>query len=178
MSTCWLPFAGKNYPQLKQLCLSTRRGSWHFPSGHMFDHSLSVLWCLSSLVEDCQQALTDCRNPSLDLEEFLRQRSRELKGKEESEVSWSKRNAMEKFLCFLLDCAFSWDVSCSSIASNICKDDVLFPTGRAGILWTLEGLVFPGAAVRRQWNGSLMFLSHYTCLFLFFPFWSWLFFRV
>lgn len=119
MNTCWLPFAGKNYPQLKQLCLSTQRGSWHFPSGHMFDHTLSVLWCLSSLVEDCQQALTDCRNPSLDLEEFLRQRSRELKGKEESEVSWSKRNAIEKFSCFLLDCAFSWDVSCSGIASNI-----------------------------------------------------------
>lgn len=43
-------------------------------------------WCVSSLVEDCPQGLKDCREPSLGLEDLLRQRARELQGKEESQV--------------------------------------------------------------------------------------------
>lgn len=39
-----------------------------------------------SLVEDSPQGLADCTNPALGLEELLRQRATELKGKEESQV--------------------------------------------------------------------------------------------
>lgn len=42
---------------------------------------------LCSLVEDCPQGLRDCRDPALGLEMFLKQRSGELRGKEENEVS-------------------------------------------------------------------------------------------
>lgn len=52
------------------------------PHSPVHEHVLAALCCLA---EDCGQALRDCRNPSLDLEEFLNQRSKELKGKEESE---------------------------------------------------------------------------------------------
>ncbi|KAM8723990.1 hsp70-binding protein 1 isoform 1-T2 [Acanthopagrus schlegelii] len=44
-----------------------------------------VLGALCYLVEDCPQGLKDCRNPALGLEEILKQRSRELQGKEESQ---------------------------------------------------------------------------------------------
>lgn len=40
-------------------------------------------------MEDCPQGLKDCRNPPLGLEEILKQRSRELQGKEESQVIMS-----------------------------------------------------------------------------------------
>lgn len=46
-----------------------------------------TLLCLCSLVEDCPQGLRDCRDPALGLEELLKQRSIELCGKEENEVS-------------------------------------------------------------------------------------------
>lgn len=46
-----------------------------------------TLLCLCSLVEDCPQGLRDCRDPALGLEELLKQRSVELRGKEENEVS-------------------------------------------------------------------------------------------
>lgn len=45
------------------------------------------LFHLHSLVEDCPQGLRDCRDPALGLEILLKQRSGELRGKEESEVS-------------------------------------------------------------------------------------------
>ncbi|KAM7372166.1 hypothetical protein PAMP_009357 [Pampus punctatissimus] len=47
--------------------------------------SRSCFRCLSSLVEDCPEGLKDCRDPSLGLEDLLRQRARELQGKEESQ---------------------------------------------------------------------------------------------
>lgn len=46
-----------------------------------------TLLYLPSLVEDCPQGLRDCRDPALGLEMFLKQRSAELRGKEENEVS-------------------------------------------------------------------------------------------
>lgn len=52
------------------------------PHSPFHEHVLGALCCL---VEDCPQGVKDCRNPALGLEEFLRQRSRELQGKEESE---------------------------------------------------------------------------------------------
>lgn len=52
------------------------------PHSPFHEHVLGALCCL---VEDCPQGYKDCRNPALGLEEFLRQRSRELQGKEESE---------------------------------------------------------------------------------------------
>ncbi|XP_038553384.1 hsp70-binding protein 1 [Micropterus salmoides] len=52
------------------------------PHSPFHEHVLGALCCL---VEDCPQGLRDCRNPTLGLEEFLRQRSRELQGKEESQ---------------------------------------------------------------------------------------------
>lgn len=51
------------------------------------DHCIVCpLSCLSSLVEDCAKGLGECRDPSLGLEELLRLRARELRGKEESRV--------------------------------------------------------------------------------------------
>ncbi|KAG8007090.1 Hsp70-binding protein 1 [Nibea albiflora] len=52
------------------------------PHSPFHEHVLGALCCL---VEDCPQGLKDCRNPTLGLEEFLKQRSRELQGKEESQ---------------------------------------------------------------------------------------------
>uniref|UniRef100_UPI0037E73FA3 hsp70-binding protein 1 n=1 Tax=Semicossyphus pulcher TaxID=241346 RepID=UPI0037E73FA3 len=52
------------------------------PHSPFHEHVLGALCCL---VEDCPQGLKDCRNPALGLEEVLRQRSRELQGKEESQ---------------------------------------------------------------------------------------------
>nr|ACQ58919.1 Hsp70-binding protein 1 [Anoplopoma fimbria] len=46
------------------------------------EHVLAALCCL---VEDCPQGLKDCKDPALGLKELLRQRSKELKGKEESQ---------------------------------------------------------------------------------------------
>lgn len=48
---------------------------------------LFPLYHLGSLVEDCPQGLRDCRDPALGLEILLKQRSGELRGKEESEVN-------------------------------------------------------------------------------------------
>ncbi|XP_034567884.1 hsp70-binding protein 1 [Notolabrus celidotus] len=52
------------------------------PHSSFHEHVLGALCCL---VEDCPQGLKDCRNPALNLDELLRQRSRELQGKEESQ---------------------------------------------------------------------------------------------
>ncbi|XP_041634581.1 hsp70-binding protein 1 [Cheilinus undulatus] len=52
------------------------------PHSTFHEHVLGALCCL---VEDCQQGLKDCRDPALGLEELLRQRSKELQGKEESQ---------------------------------------------------------------------------------------------
>lgn len=80
MNMCSAPFAGKQHSLLCHLkTLTTHKLMVHIYNDNYF-------WCLSSLVEDCPQGLKDCRNPTLGLEEFLRQRSRELQGKEESQV--------------------------------------------------------------------------------------------
>ncbi|XP_070703850.1 hsp70-binding protein 1 [Pempheris klunzingeri] len=52
------------------------------PHSPFHEHVLGALCCL---VEDCPQGLKDCRDPALGLEVLLRQRSRELQGKEESQ---------------------------------------------------------------------------------------------
>ncbi|KAM9843684.1 hsp70-binding protein 1 [Aulostomus maculatus] len=52
------------------------------PHSPFHEHVLGALCCL---VEDCPQGLKDCRDPSLGLDELLRQRARELQGKEESQ---------------------------------------------------------------------------------------------
>ncbi|XP_019961504.1 hsp70-binding protein 1 [Paralichthys olivaceus] len=52
------------------------------PHSPFHEHVLGALCCL---VEDCPQGLKDCRNPALALEELLRQRAKELQGKEESQ---------------------------------------------------------------------------------------------
>lgn len=52
------------------------------PHSTFHEHVLGALCCL---VEDCPQGLKDCRNPALGLENFLKQRSKELQGKEESQ---------------------------------------------------------------------------------------------
>ncbi|XP_068435127.1 hsp70-binding protein 1 [Clinocottus analis] len=52
------------------------------PHSHFHEHVLGAICCL---VEDCPQGLKDCRNPALGLKELLRQRSRELQGKEENQ---------------------------------------------------------------------------------------------
>ncbi|XP_076608857.1 hsp70-binding protein 1 [Chaetodon auriga] len=51
------------------------------PHSPFHEHVLGALCCL---VEDCAQGLRDCRNPNLGLEELLKQRSKDLQGKEES----------------------------------------------------------------------------------------------
>ncbi|KAG7504339.1 hsp70-binding protein 1 [Solea senegalensis] len=60
------------------------------PHSPFHEHVLGALCCL---VENCPQGLTDCRNPALGLEELLRQRVKELQGKEESqeELDFCKR---------------------------------------------------------------------------------------
>ncbi|XP_071330118.1 hsp70-binding protein 1 [Trachinotus anak] len=52
------------------------------PHSPFHEHVLGALCCL---VEECPQGLKDCMNPALGLEELLRQRARELQGKEESQ---------------------------------------------------------------------------------------------
>ncbi|XP_075993110.1 hsp70-binding protein 1 [Genypterus blacodes] len=52
------------------------------PHSPFHEHVLGALCCL---VEGCPQGLRDCRSPSLGLEELLKQRSRDLQGKEESQ---------------------------------------------------------------------------------------------
>ncbi|XP_029364835.1 hsp70-binding protein 1 [Echeneis naucrates] len=52
------------------------------PHSPFHEHVLGALCCL---VEDCPQGLKDCMNPDLGLEELLRQRAKELQGKEESQ---------------------------------------------------------------------------------------------
>lgn len=66
------------------------------PHSPFHEHVLGALCCL---VEDCPQGLQDCRNPALGLEELLRQKARELQGKEENqeELGFCKRL---KVMCF------------------------------------------------------------------------------
>ncbi|XP_068613527.1 hsp70-binding protein 1-like [Brachionichthys hirsutus] len=52
------------------------------PHASFHEHVLAALCCL---VEDSPEGLKDCRNPILGLEDFLKQRSAELQGKEESQ---------------------------------------------------------------------------------------------
>ncbi|XP_031718015.1 hsp70-binding protein 1 [Anarrhichthys ocellatus] len=52
------------------------------PHSPFHEHVLGALCCL---VEDCPQGLKDCRDPALGLKDLIRQQSRELQGKEESE---------------------------------------------------------------------------------------------
>lgn len=52
------------------------------PHSPFHEHVLGALCCL---VEDFPPGLKDCRNPALGLEELLRQRVKELKGKDESQ---------------------------------------------------------------------------------------------
>ncbi|KAM3863492.1 hsp70-binding protein 1 [Diretmus argenteus] len=52
------------------------------PHSSFHEHVLGALCCL---VDECPQGLSDCRSPSLGLEELLKQRARELQGKEESQ---------------------------------------------------------------------------------------------
>ncbi|XP_077358738.1 hsp70-binding protein 1 isoform X2 [Festucalex cinctus] len=59
------------------------------PHSPFHEHVLGALCCL---VEDCMKGLTDCRDPSLGLEELLRLRARELQGKEESR-KWNSVSA-------------------------------------------------------------------------------------
>ncbi|KAM4717710.1 hsp70-binding protein 1 [Anableps anableps] len=66
------------------------------PHSPFHEHVLGALCCL---VEDFPQGLEDCRNPSLGLEELLKQRAKELQGKEESqeELDFCERL---RVLCF------------------------------------------------------------------------------
>ncbi|KAM4634635.1 hsp70-binding protein 1 [Polymixia lowei] len=50
------------------------------PHSSFHEHVVGALCCL---VEECPQGLRDCRSPSLGLEELLKQRTKELQGKEE-----------------------------------------------------------------------------------------------
>lgn len=52
------------------------------PHSPFHEHVVGALCCL---VEDCPQGLKDCRESALGLEELLKQRTKELKGREESE---------------------------------------------------------------------------------------------
>ncbi|XP_069005913.1 hsp70-binding protein 1 [Embiotoca jacksoni] len=66
------------------------------PHSPFHEHVLGALCCL---VEDFPQGLSDCRNPALGLEELLKQRDKELQGKEESqeELDFCERL---KVMCF------------------------------------------------------------------------------
>ncbi|XP_026180443.1 hsp70-binding protein 1 [Mastacembelus armatus] len=66
------------------------------PHSPFHEHVLGALCCL---VENCHQGLNDCVNPDLRLEELLRQRAKELQGKEESqeELDFCERL---RVLCF------------------------------------------------------------------------------
>ncbi|XP_061893258.1 hsp70-binding protein 1 [Entelurus aequoreus] len=52
------------------------------PHSPFHEHVLGALCCL---VEDCEKGLKDCRDPSLNLEDLLQLRARELQGKDESQ---------------------------------------------------------------------------------------------
>ncbi|XP_029944621.1 hsp70-binding protein 1 [Salarias fasciatus] len=52
------------------------------PHSPFHEHVLGALCCL---VEDFPQGIKDCRNPALGLEELLRQRAKELQGREENQ---------------------------------------------------------------------------------------------
>lgn len=52
------------------------------PHSAFHEHVLGALYCL---VQDCPRGMADCRDPALGLEDLLRQRTRELRGKEESQ---------------------------------------------------------------------------------------------
>ncbi|KAM9394142.1 hsp70-binding protein 1 [Pholidichthys leucotaenia] len=66
------------------------------PHSPLHEHVLGALCCL---VEDFPPGLKDCRNPTLGLEELLRQRARELQGKDESqeELDFCRRLSL---MCF------------------------------------------------------------------------------
>lgn len=51
------------------------------PHSSVHEHVLGTLCCL---VEDCPRGVSDCKDPSLGLEELLNQRVQDLKGREES----------------------------------------------------------------------------------------------
>ncbi|XP_076866689.1 hsp70-binding protein 1 [Brachyhypopomus gauderio] len=52
------------------------------PHSSVHEHVLGVLCCL---VEGCERAVLDCREPSLGLEDLLSQKAQELQGREESQ---------------------------------------------------------------------------------------------
>uniref|UniRef100_A0A8C5GWB5 Hsp70-binding protein 1 n=1 Tax=Gouania willdenowi TaxID=441366 RepID=A0A8C5GWB5_GOUWI len=78
-----------SHPELKDTVVSMGMvqqlvsilGTTHSP---FHEHVLGALCCL---VEDFPQGLADCRNPALGLEELLRRRAEELRGKEECQVA-------------------------------------------------------------------------------------------
>ncbi|XP_037545493.1 hsp70-binding protein 1 [Nematolebias whitei] len=66
------------------------------PHSPFHEHVLGALCCL---VEDFPQGLRDCRNPALDLEEFLKQRAKDLQGKDESREEFDFCERL-RVLCF------------------------------------------------------------------------------
>lgn len=66
------------------------------PHSPFHEHVLGALCCL---VEDCPQGLKDCREPTLGLDELLKQRSKELQGKEECEEELEFCERLKK-ICF------------------------------------------------------------------------------
>lgn len=81
---CSAPFVGKKHSL--PYSLSSASASQRLFMVHISNYARPCFRRLSSLVEDCPQGLKDCREPSLGLEGLLRQRARELQGKEESQV--------------------------------------------------------------------------------------------
>lgn len=66
------------------------------PHSPFHEHVVGALCCL---VEDFPEGVKDCRNPALGLQELLRQRVKELQGKEESQEELDFCNRL-KTLCF------------------------------------------------------------------------------
>ncbi|CAN9505716.1 unnamed protein product [Ophioblennius macclurei] len=66
------------------------------PHSPFHEHVLGALCCL---VEDFPQGIKDCRNPALGLEELLRQRAKDLHGKDESQEELDFCNRL-RVLCF------------------------------------------------------------------------------
>uniref|UniRef100_A0A3Q2R1M4 Hsp70-binding protein 1 n=1 Tax=Fundulus heteroclitus TaxID=8078 RepID=A0A3Q2R1M4_FUNHE len=66
------------------------------PHSPFHEHVLGALCCL---VEDFPQGLEDCRNPALGLEELLKQRTKELHGKEECQEQLDFCERL-RLLCF------------------------------------------------------------------------------
>uniref|UniRef100_A0A3P9ITN1 Hsp70-binding protein 1 n=1 Tax=Oryzias latipes TaxID=8090 RepID=A0A3P9ITN1_ORYLA len=66
------------------------------PHSHFHEHVLGALCCL---VEDFSKAVTECRIPALGLEELLRQRAKDLQGKEESQEELEFCERLRK-ICF------------------------------------------------------------------------------